>query len=72
MGLLRSSCLKDWKSHQLLLWITSYHSTLAGKTPNCSWRKDSIKSWLQERHILFTNGLLNIQLLEIVSRYRYT
>jgi hypothetical protein len=49
----------------------SYHSTLAEKTPNASWRKDNIKSWLQEHHIPFTSELLKVQLLEIVTRYRY-
>jgi transposase len=49
----------------------SYHSTLAEKTPNASWRKDNIKSWLQERHIPLTSELLKVQLLEIVTRYRY-
>jgi hypothetical protein len=49
----------------------SYHSTLAEKTPNASWCKDNIKSWLQERHIPFTSELLKVQLLEIVTRYRY-
>jgi hypothetical protein len=28
-------------------------------------------SWLQERHIPFTSELLKVQLLEIVTRYRY-
>jgi hypothetical protein len=48
----------------------SYHSTLAEKTPNASWRKDNIKSWLQERHIPLTSELLKVQLLEIVTRHK--
>lgn len=46
----------------------SYHSTLAAKTPNSSWRKKEIQDWLEARNIAFEANHLKIQLLQIVSQ----
>lgn len=67
-----------WFENQLLIHLeepsliimdnASYHSSLVDKIPNSGWTKVDIISWLQKQNIKYEEGLLKVQLLELVSR----
>lgn len=77
-GEMNESTFLQWFEEQLLKKLeepsiivldnASYHSTLAEKTPNNSWRKEEIQNWLHARNVAFENNDLKLQLLHLVSQ----
>lgn len=45
----------------------SYHSEIANKAPDSTWKKDNIKEWLIKSNIPFDAHMLKPQLLHLVA-----
>ncbi|KAJ3665882.1 hypothetical protein Zmor_001347 [Zophobas morio] len=67
-----------WFENQLLMKLeepsliimdnASYHSTLANKCPNGSWKKAEIREWLEQLDISSDPQLLKTELLHLVAQ----
>lgn len=61
--------LKNLKEPSIIVMDNApYHRKVIQTFPNTSWKKQEIKTWLQERNVPLHVNMLKPELLKIVSR----